>query len=181
MDNQPPQPASTPVTPSGTAYTPPLQQSASSMPPPPMTPPPSSKNRFLIVATIVILLLALSSGGYFYFLNTQQPKPASTQTVMTKPSPTRIPTATPMANPETSASESATWKTYTSLDKTYTIQYPNDTFLQFICPGEELTLSLRGDEKEESIDMPTCARDGLYPVEVITLKQPSIPPQSDEN
>jgi hypothetical protein len=172
MDNQTPQPASAPVTPSGSAYTTPL---------PLMDTSTGSKNRFLIIAGIVILLLILGGGGYFYFMNMQQPKPAVEEKVMTKPSPTPLPTVTPMVSPEASASESANWKTYTSLDKTYTVQYPTDMFIRYICPEEELTLSPRGDEKEESVTMPTCGRDGLYTIEVITLKQPSIPPQSDEN
>ena len=178
--SSPPQaaaPASTPVTPSGTTYTPPPSIPSPIQTAP--TPPPSSHKGLLLLACVLLVLL-LGGAGYL-FMNMQQPKAVMQKKVMMKPSPTIKPTITPMASPSAMASDSANWKTYTSLDKTYTIQYPLDTFVRYICPNEELTLTKRlGSEKEDEMTMPTCARDGLYNIEVITRDQPPTPQQSDE-
>lgn len=185
MDNQnpapqPAAPASAPVTPSGTAYTPPPSQIPPSPPPSPLSPTPapsSHKRLFLIACTLFVILLA---GGGYVFMNMQQPKPAMKPTPSPIPSPSAIPTPTVMASPSAMASDSANWKTYTSPDKTYTIQYPLDTFIQYLCQGEELRLVPRGDAKEESVAMDTCARDSRFTIETVTYSQLPTPWKSDE-
>lgn len=79
------------------------------------------------------------------------------------------------ACPASSADDTADWKTYTNKVSGYSLKYPADEFVQLVCPGEEkdyFYLIKRSNQKEDIVNMPTCARGGRYSVE-ITAKLPS--------
>lgn len=144
-----------------------------------ITPTPHGPNMmFLLLGGLLLLVIGLG-GGYFLANNKEKPVPSNTQQIVqVSPTPQDqqpINTPTPTINDAT-----VNWKTYTSKDNTYTIKFPLDIFVQLICPNEELTLTKRSVEKEESTVMPTCARDGRYIIEVITLSKPAAERKSDE-
>lgn len=91
-----------------------------------------------------------------------------------QPTPTPVAVATPTPDP------TANWKTYINKASGYSVKYPTDKLLRLICPGEELNLVKRGVETQESIDMPTCARDGRYDIEIVTLSTPKEEPKADQ-
>jgi hypothetical protein len=82
----------------------------------------------------------------------------------------------------------ASWKTYQNreVERTisvplYSVKYPSDTFVRFICPGEELTLEKReASQTEETIKMETCGRDSSYDIEVRSSSDSGERPETDK-
>jgi cytoskeletal protein RodZ len=80
-----------------------------------------------------------------------------------------------------SASSTANWITYTNNEKGYEVKYPKETFIQYICPNEELLLGVRPkNNSQETVTMEDCARDVQYPIAITTLNRPLTAPSSDE-
>jgi hypothetical protein len=75
------------------------------------------------------------------------------------------------------------WTTYEDEQVGYTLQYPKNIFIRLHCPGEGLLLTHRDQEQnraQDVIEMPTCARDGRYPIEIQQLTQAPIPWKDNE-
>lgn len=137
MDNQPPSPASAPVTPTGTTYVPPTPPPAN---PSPVTPPPSptlSKTRSgMILMILLVILLGIAGGGYIYYMNMQKtqstPQPSS-EAPRISTSPTNVaPTYPPSTESATNKKVillSDAWnlgtKTYTNPKLGITFSYPS--------------------------------------------------------
>ena len=101
-----------------------------------------SRKKLLLVVLVVIIVAVVLGGGYFLWQRSQNKTP--------QPSPT--------ATPEVSATPDPTadWKTYTNLEKGYSIDYPNNIYTRLICPGEELDLT-RKDSFTGRLNFQRCS------------------------
>lgn len=121
---------------------------------------PSSPNLLLLIIGALILIGVGLIGGFFLANNHKNTtsQTASQTTSVTEPTPTPQPDPT------------IDWKTYTNPENEYSIKFPNDTFVQLVCPepGEELDLELRKTETRDVINADSCGRDTPFDVEIKT-------------
>lgn len=76
---------------------------------------------------------------------------------------------------------STEWRTYTNSEDGYSLEYPVDKFVRSICPGEELLLETRGENKtQELIQKARCGRDVRYGLEIISHSDRPVAPKTDD-
>src|SRR3990167_6011065 len=91
--------------------------------------------KYIFLGIVFVFLLLIVGGAYFLGrnsvfkeLNPFQPvPPPAAPVIQTSPTP---------ASNAANADLTTNWKTYTNLEKGYSIDYPNNIYTRLICPGE---------------------------------------------
>ncbi|TSC90196.1 MAG: Uncharacterized protein G01um10145_300 [Microgenomates group bacterium Gr01-1014_5] len=143
---------------------------------------------------ILVLVLALLSVGLAYFYGVKQgkqslpialvsPSPESvvcTQDALQCPDGSYVGRTGPNCEFVCPGNETDKWKTYTDEVLGYSLKYPSDILVRYVCEQEGFILSRRSRvQTEDVVNMASCARDSKYDVE-ITISEKPVKPKSDE-
>lgn len=122
----------------------------------------------LLIGFIILFTLVLGASvlGFQYFSRQKS-----------TPTKVALPTSVPNIDETTKKPESSfgpepdnttNWKTYENTQYGYSLKYPDKIFTQIQCPGNEANkfMLVLKSGTDDIIEAPTCARDGLYNLEL---------------